>query len=142
MGNALRVVSVGLLFALVGFCQARQEASSPRQDLEEQSSSPCAIPGEKAKVVTQDEIKGKLLHKVAPHYPEKAMQLGVEGTVVMCATIGKDGKIKTLKPISGPQELVPAALKAVKKWGYAPFQLDGKTVEVETDIRVNFQLKP
>jgi TonB family protein len=141
--GVLRVVTVGLLVALVGLCQARQNASSPpRQDLEEQPSSPCAIPGEKTKLVTQDEIKGKLLHKVAPDYPQNARQLGIEGTVVMCATIGKDGRITTLTPISGPQELVSAALKAVKKWRYAPFKLNGEIVDVQTDIRVNFRLDP
>jgi outer membrane biosynthesis protein TonB len=58
----------------------------------------------------------------------------------MCATIGKDGRIETLRAVSGPKELVPAALDAVKKWRYQPFELKGETVEVATDIRVNFRL--
>jgi hypothetical protein len=31
-------------------------------------------------------------------------------------------------------------MKAVKKWRYAPFQVNNKTVDVETDIRVIFAL--
>jgi TonB family protein len=80
------------------------------------------------------------VHKVQPVYPEKARRAGIQGTIVMCASIGKDGKIKSLRPVSGPKELVPAAMKAVKKWRYAPFQVNNKTVDVETDIRVIFAL--
>ena len=58
----------------------------------------------------------------------------------MCANIGKDGRINDLRAVSGPEELVPAALEAVKKWRYQPFELNGEIVEVQTDIRVNFQL--
>jgi TonB family protein len=106
------------------------------------TGTPCSAGGISEIIVTQDQVRGKLVHKVAPVYPEKARRAGVQGTVVMCAAIGKDGKIKSLKLFSGPQELVPAAMKAVKKWRYAPFQLNNQTVEVETDIRVNFNLSP
>lgn len=58
----------------------------------------------------------------------------------MCATIDKDGEIKNLRVVSGPKQLVGAALDAVKKWRYRPFELKGEAVEVETDIRVNFKL--
>jgi periplasmic protein TonB len=99
--------------------------------------------GEKGVIrATAEELGGKLIHKVQPVYPKKARQIEIEGTVVMCAVIGKDGKIKSLQPISGPPELVPAAMKAVKKWRYSPFHLNNQTIEVRTDIRVNFQLTP
>jgi protein TonB len=58
------------------------------------------------------------------------------------AIIGKDGRVKDLKPISGPStELEAAAVGAVQQWRYRPYLLQGEPVEVETLIKVNFQLK-
>ena len=59
---------------------------------------------------------------------------------MICVTIGIDGRIRNLKAASGPEELVPSALSAVKQWRYQPFELKGEPIEVETDITVNFQL--
>jgi protein TonB len=36
--------------------------------------------------------------------------------------------------------LVPAAIDAVKQWKYRPYLLNGKAVNVETEIQVNFTL--
>ena len=103
-------------------------------------NSPCFARSPNEQIVTQEEVKGKLIHKVGPKYPKTARRKGIQGTVVICATIGKDGTIKDVRAMSGPEELVPAALDAVKQWRYQPFELKGATVEVDTDIRVNFQL--
>jgi TonB family protein len=104
---------------------------------EEAPTSLCSNAGN---VISHGQMKGKLVHKVKPNYPEKARRAGIQGTVVMCALIGKDGKIKDLKLVSGPPELVPAAMKAVEKWRYTPFQVNNEPMEVQTDISVNFSL--
>jgi TonB family protein len=88
------------------------------------------------KVVTQ----GLLIHKVAPKYPKAARKAHIEGTVVLSATIGKDGRIANLRAVSGPEALIESAVKAVKQWRYKPYLLDGEAVEVDSEIRVNFQL--
>jgi protein TonB len=56
--------------------------------------------------------------------------------------IGKDGRIHELTPISGPKELVGAAIGAVQQWRYKPYMLNNEPVEVETQVVVNFQLRP
>ena len=83
---------------------------------------------------------GKLIHKVQPEYPPEARNARIEGTVVLQATIAKDGTIWELHTISGPKELIPAAVKAVEQWRYQSFLLDGQPVAVETAIEVNFRL--
>jgi protein TonB len=83
-------------------------------------------------------IPGALIIKVNPDYPPAARNARVQGAVVMHATIGKDGSVQQLRLISGNPLLVGAAMEAVKKWRYRPFMLDGKPVEGETDITVNF----
>jgi periplasmic protein TonB len=54
--------------------------------------------------------------------------------------IAKDGTITQLEVISGHPLLVQAALDAVRQWVYEPTLLEGKPVEVDTEIAVFFQL--
>ena len=86
------------------------------------------------------DLEGMLLQKVLPMYPARARRDGVQGQVVLKAVIGKDGTIAALRPLEGPQELSAAAMDAVQHWRFRPYQMNGKPVEVETDIRLNFQL--
>jgi protein TonB len=85
---------------------------------------------------------GKLIKKVRPKYPKQARKQHVEGTVIMRATIAKDGTISDLQLVSGDPLLTQAALDAVKKWKYRPYLKDGQALDVETQITVNFQLSP
>jgi TonB family protein len=91
--------------------------------------------------VSQGISEGLLVHKVLPVYPQSARRHHVQGTVVLRALIGKNGRIAELTPVSGPKELVPAAVGAVQQWRYKPYLLEGQPVAVETDIVVNFQLR-
>ncbi len=57
------------------------------------------------------------------------------------AIIGKDGKIRDLKYVSGPAMLAtPDVLKAVSEWEYQPYLLNNEPVDVQTEITVNFVL--
>jgi TonB family protein len=83
---------------------------------------------------------GMLLKKVPPEYPLYAKEVGITGTVVLQATINKDGRIANLHVMSGPPELQQASLDAVKHWVYRPYLLNGEPVEVMTTINVVFTL--
>jgi TonB family protein len=101
-----------------------------RQDIEETEK---AVPG-----IVQS---GKLLTKAAPIYPPIAKMGRVSGTVVMCAVISKQGTISSLDVVASPDgSLSSAAMDAVKQWTYEPYLLNGKPVEVDTTITVNFVL--
>jgi TonB family protein len=84
--------------------------------------------------------QGLLRTSVAPQYPLVAKAAHVSGTVVLQASIGKDGQIHDLKAVSGPPMLLQAALDAVQQWEYEPYRLNGEPVEVLTTINVVFQL--
>ena len=105
-----------------------------------QGSSAASAPASEAP--SSSDLAGMLLQKVLPVYPAAARRQGVQGQVVLKAVIGKDGTIAELRPLQGPQELTAAAMDAVQHWRFRPYQLKGKPVEVETDIRLNFQLPP
>ncbi|MHB8656125.1 MAG: TonB family protein [Terriglobia bacterium] len=82
----------------------------------------------------------KIIKKVAPVYPPLAKQARIQGTVRLEATIGKDGSVMDLKPISGHPLLVKSALDAVKQWIYQPTLLNGEPFEVVTEIDINYTL--
>ena len=81
-----------------------------------------------------------ILNQVQPVYPRLAASARIGGVVRLKAVISKDGRIKDLKLISGHPLLVQAAMDAVRQWTYKPTVLNGKPVEVATEIDVNFTL--
>jgi len=81
-----------------------------------------------------------LLKKVPPIYPQLARTMRIQGVVRFQAVINRKGEVKDLKFISGPQALEQAAADAVRKWVYRPTMLDGRPVEVSTQIEINFEL--
>jgi periplasmic protein TonB len=85
-------------------------------------------------------MAGNLQDKVTPQYPAIAKAARIQGTVVLQATISKDGTIQNLRVISGPPMLQQAALDAVRSWRYKPYLLNGEPVEVETTVNVVFNL--
>ena len=70
-------------------------------------------------------VEGLIIRKTIPQYPPIAKAMGIQGTVVLQATISKSGTIEDLHVISGPAMLQQAALDAVKTWRYRPYLLNG-----------------
>jgi protein TonB len=83
---------------------------------------------------------GDLVHKVIPEYPIAAKQLRIQGTVVLMAIVGKDGRVEHVQLMSGPPLLVQPAMRAVEQWQYRPYLLNHEPVEVQTQVTVNFVL--
>lgn len=76
-------------------------------------------------------------------YPEIAREAGIEGTVIVQATIGKDGKVIETTILKGIPKtgLDEAAMDAIKMTEFKPaFQRD-KPVAVRISIPVVFRLK-
>jgi len=107
---------------------------------DDQASSGTSIRRQRVRV-SANVTQGMLLSKVQPEYPQMAKVARVQGSVVMHAVIGTDGKIQTLDVIDTPSPLLnQAALDAVKQWKYRPYLLNGSPVEVDTQMTVNFSL--
>ena len=87
------------------------------------------------------ELQSLLISEVQPVYPPLAQQAHVQGLVVLRAVIGKEGRVQSLKLVKGHPLLVNASMDAVKQWRYRPYYLNGRPVEVETTINVNFSLQ-
>jgi TonB family protein len=82
----------------------------------------------------------KILRKVPPLYPPDAVDRHVHGVVKLNVTIGTNGHVTTIKLISGHPLLAPAAIHAVRKWEFEPFQVGERPVQVLTEIDVPFNL--
>lgn len=84
--------------------------------------------------------QGHILVPIRPVYPQIARDAHVQGTVVLEATITKQGAVNQVHVLSGPPLLTQAALTSVSRAKYEPFKLNGDPVEVETTISINFTL--
>jgi len=90
--------------------------------------------------LSEDLSRKLLLQKVLPSYPEQAIRARLQGPVVLQAWIGRDGNIQDLKLIRGSFLLGQAAYRAVKQWRYQPYLINGRAVEAETFVTVDFRL--
>ncbi|HSK44162.1 MAG TPA: energy transducer TonB [Candidatus Binatia bacterium] len=81
------------------------------------------------------------IHDAQPHYPREAKEQGIQGDVILQATIDAKGNLVNLKAVQGDPILVKAAVDAVKKWRYRPYILNGEPVEVETTIKIQFHMR-
>jgi protein TonB len=90
--------------------------------------------------VSQGVTQGLLIKKVSPNYPQQALQMRIQGSVQLQASISKEGKISNVKTLGGDAILARAASDAVKQWKYKPYTLNGEPVEIQTEITVIFRL--
>jgi protein TonB len=81
------------------------------------------------------------IHDANPHYPREAEERGIQGDVLLQATIDTKGNLTILKVVQGDPILVKAAVDAVKKWRYRPYILNGEPVDVDTTIKIQFHLR-
>jgi TonB family protein len=89
--------------------------------------------------VPQEQDSAKLLHSVAPKYPEAAREKHIEGDVVLEVHIDAQGRVSDAKVLSGPEELRSAALEAILQWHYSP---DAMTLPATTQVSMNFKMPP
>jgi len=90
--------------------------------------------------LSEDLSRRLLLQKVLPSYPEKAIRARLQGAVVLQAFIARDGTIQDLKLIRGSLLLGQAAYRAVRQWRYQPYLINGRAVEAQTMVTVDFRL--
>ncbi len=77
---------------------------------------------------------------VRPIYPELARQAHIEGRVSLNCLISIDGTVDKIEVKRGHPLLIQAATEAVSKWKFKPMVLNGKAVEMETVVNIDFQL--
>lgn len=67
-----------------------------------------------------------------------APSAALKGRVALRAVVGTEGTVTNIAVLSGNPLLARAAQQAVRHWRYALHEVNGKPVEAETDIVINF----
>jgi TonB family protein len=75
--------------------------------------------------VTESDARQHLLQHEEALYPPIAKAARVQGDVLIELAISEKGQVTSEKVVSGPAMLQQAALDAVKKWRFNPFQVNG-----------------
>jgi periplasmic protein TonB len=116
-----------LVFAPIALCQDDSTKTAPE-----------AVPGVRVKMEAPHAT-----YAPDPKFPKKerkARQRG-KGTVLLSLVVNSDGlpgDIKVLRTLS--PEFDKAAMDAVKKWRFSPGTRDGKPVNMQIKVEVNFHL--
>ena len=118
----LAAVAGPIAFGLVNANSTRAK-SAAGEAAAQQSEQPSAA---HASVhASKEEMKGLVLKKIPPEYPEAAKKAHIQGHVVLRAIISKDGDVENLQIVSGHPQLAPAAIEAAKQWKYRPYLQQG-----------------
>src|SRR5215469_2019939 len=70
-------------------------------------------------------LVGSATKRIEPDYPAGARQRGISGRVVVQVTIDEKGGVILASPMSGPNELREAAVRAARRWKFSPTFLSG-----------------
>lgn len=82
--------------------------------------------------------------KVAPQYPSRALNRGIEGYVIVEYTVTKQGSVKDPVIIEANPESIfnNAAIKSVLRYKYKPRVINGEPVEVPgVKTKITFELE-
>jgi TonB family protein len=108
-------LSLGLVCLALNMQRARgqqQDAHAPEPALAVESSVPDE-PG-----VRLDLGGASVIHRDEVEYPDAAIEKGIQGTVVVEATLDAAGVVNDARVLSGPLELRKAALQSVLQWHF------------------------
>ena len=87
--------------------------------------------------VDEDVQRAKVVRVVSPLYPP-LLGKRMDGTVVLHVIVGKNGCVKSARPVSGLPNLRDSAVNAVLQWQYKPTLVNGVAVEVDTTVSIVF----
>jgi protein TonB len=86
----------------------------------------------------------RVLKEAKPLYTEAAMDAKLHGVVTMEAVVRADGSVgdvRVKQSLDTQYGLDDAAVKALKKWTFAPGKKDGVAVPVLVEVEMTFSLR-
>ena len=128
-GNATDIASGGLLVTQNGKVIYRLPPSKPKM--------PAAHAAAEVSATASDT---RLIRRVEPEYPAQARAQRLQGSVVLDVQIAADGTVRNVSLNRGDPVLAEAAIHAVRQWKYQPYAVDGRPVEMQTQVTIKFTL--
>ena len=92
--------------------------------------------------LAEDTARAMVTQSVNAVYPPEALAQKLQGPVVLQVAIGRDGSVQDLKLVRGYFVLGRAAIAAVKQWRFKPYNINGRNLETQTVITINFSYPP
>jgi TonB family protein len=99
-----------------------------------------ATHGGTVRVTSLGAMASNLVYSPVPAYPAAASASHVQGEVKLSADVDRDGKVASVRVISGPPLLRDAALDAVQRWRYRPYLSSGGPIPMAAIAIMDFQL--
>jgi TonB family protein len=106
------------------------------------SMTPACGPNSPARVLRVDRHAAKklLLSETKPSYPLLARINYIRGHVQLLVTVDCQGRVTQIHVIRGHPFLAAAALDAIRRWVYRPFETKAGPAVFQTLIDINFSL--
>jgi len=90
--------------------------------------------------LTPEVVDRNVVYRVEPRYPQEAVALKIEGSVVLDVLIGPSGVVQSITPRSGDPLLVRAASDAVKQWRFRQQLVGGKPASMRAQVSLSFMM--
>jgi len=82
------------------------------------------------------------LHDVRPRYRQVLIDANIEGSILLQARIGVDGKVREVEVVSPVHaDLEDEAIAAVSQWEFSPTYLNCEPIEVRMYVTVSFKIE-
>ena len=103
-------------------------------------SPPPPVPPPVLRIRVDGRVQASRLMNEAPppEYPAAACREGRGADIRARLTLSAEGSVAEVEIVEGPREFTDAVRQALLQWRYRPTRLNGRKVEVVSEIRVRF----
>jgi len=109
------------------------------RQLESRSHASPSSAADKPTRVPAEAIQKLLVHRLEPAYPPEAREQNLQGIIALDIVVGRDGSVRSVRPLNGPDALAKAAVDALRWWKFEPYRVKGEPVVVESTVAVEFK---
>ncbi len=81
------------------------------------------------------------IYGAKPDYPEHARMARLQGNVSLEVIVDREGRVESVRVLSGNEIFRKAAVEAVREWRYRPALQNGTPVKVVMSVLVEFKLR-
>lgn len=120
---------------------AEPEAAAPEAAEPGTAKAPAPRSKARRKAPASDVVvEPVVVEKVAPQVPELARRYKLHGTVVLRASISREGEVEDVEVVKGVHPLLDgAAQRAVARWKYRPGLVNGRPTPARLKVTVDFK---
>jgi TonB family protein len=100
----------------------------------------CGLSAQGGLKIDEAAARANVVKQVDPVYPPIARAAHVAGDVVVQVKIAANGRVESVKALSGPDMLRTAAVDAVRQWQFKPAVIDGFAASVTAELVIPFSM--